>query len=394
MVKWEKLDDLCSKITDGSHYSPKSVEEGYFMPSVKDMTTNGFDYSSCKKISEDDYLSLIKTGCKPKINDVLVAKDGSMLKYVFPFLKEENIVVLSSIAILTPKTDVIDSRYLSFYLLRSDVKEQTIREFSSKGGVPRIILKNFKKIRIPIPSLSEQQQIVGFLDTFTASIDNLKEQIAQRRKQYEYYRDQLLDLEGKEGVEMKTLGEVCNIKGRIGFRGYTREDQVEKGEGVISLSPGNIENGQMVYNGCTYISWEKYEESPEIKIFNGDILFCKTGSTVGKVAMVKELPCEATINPQLVVLKNITIESQFLNYILGTYKIQSIVKRLAGVGSVPNISQEKLCNLEIQIPSLSEQQRIVSILDTFEASIQNLEAQLSQREKQYEYYRNKLLTFE
>ena len=193
---------------------------------------------------------------------------------------------------------------------------------------------------------------------------------------------------------MKTLGEVCEIRGRIGFRGYTRDDQVEKGEGVISLSPGNIDNGQMVYNGCTYITWEKYEESPEIKTFNGDILFCKTGSTVGKVAMVKELPCEATINPQLVVLKNITIDPKYLNYILGTYKIQTIVKRLAGIGSVPNISQEKLGNITIPVPSLQEQQRIVSILDTFEASIANLEAQLKQREKQYEYYRNKLLTFE
>ena len=235
---------------------------------------------------------------------------------------------------------------------------------------------------------------MGILDTFTASIENLKEQIAQRRKQYEYYRDQLLDLEGKEGVEMKTLGEICEIKGRIGFRGYTREDQVEEGEGVISLSPGNIENGQMVYKDCTYISWEKYNESPEIKTFNGDILFCKTGSTVGKVAMVKKLPCQATINPQLVVLKNVTTDSKFLNYILGTYKIQSIVKRLAGVGSVPNISQEKLSNLEILVPLQEKQERIVSILDTFEASIANLEAQLKEREKQYEYYRNELLTFE
>ena len=253
---------------------------------------------------------------------------------------------------------------------------------------------DIKRILIPIPSLSEQQRIVGILDTFTASIDNLKAQIAQRRKQYEFYRDQLLDLEGKEGVEMKTLGELCEIKGRIGFRGYTREDQVEKGEGVISLSPGNIENGQMIYNGCTYISWEKYEESPEIKTYNGDIIFCKTGSTVGKVAMVKELPCEATINPQLVVLKEITIDSKFLYYILGTYKLQSIVKRLAGVGSVPNISQEKLSNLEIPVPPPFDQHRIVSILDTFESSISNLEAQLKEREKQYEYYRNKLLTFE
>ena len=68
-----------------------------------------------------------------------------------------------------------------------------------------------KEIIIPIPSLSEQERIVGILDTFTASIDNLKAQIAQRRKQYEYYRDQLLDLEGKEGVEMKTLGRSWGI---------------------------------------------------------------------------------------------------------------------------------------------------------------------------------------
>ena len=110
--------------------------------------------------------------------------------------------------------------------------------------------------------------------------------------------------------------------------------------------------------------------------------------------MVEHLPYEATINPQLVVLKNVFINAKFLKYTLGTYRIQSEVKRLAGIGSVPNISQEKLGNLEILLPSLSEQQRIVSILDTFEASIQNLEAQLKEREKQYEYYRNKLLTFE
>ncbi len=262
------------------------------------------------------------------------------------------------------------------------------------GGHQRHWISKYSQFEVPVPSLEDQNRIVEKLDTFTSSIENLKEQIAQRRKQYEHYRDQLLDLEGKEGVEMKTLGEICNIKGRIGFRGYTREDQVLKGEGVISLSPGNIENGKMFYENCTYITWEKYEESPEIKTYNGDILFCKTGSTVGKVALVSNLPCEATINPQLVVLKNISVNSKFLKYILGTYKLQSIVKRLAGIGSVPNISQEKLNSLEIQLPSLSEQQRVVDILDKFEASIQNLEAQLSLREKQYEYYRNKLLTFE
>ena len=261
------------------------------------------------------------------------------------------------------------------------------------GGHQRHWISKYSQFEIPIPSLEEQVRIVGILDTFTSAIDNLKEQIAQRRKQYEYYRDQLLDLEGKPGVEMKTLGEVCEIKGRIGFRGYTREDQVEKGEGAISLSPGNIINGIIDYNSCTYITWKKYEESPEIMTFNGDIILCKTAS-VGKVAMVMNLPEKATINPQLVVLKNIKIANKYLYYLLSTFKIQAILKGLAGIGSVPNISQAKLADIKICITPSKEQQHIVSILDTFEASIQNLEAQLKERQKQYEYYRNKLLTFE
>ena len=194
-VETKMLGEICSKITDGSHFSPKSVENGYYMASVKDMTNNGFIFTDCKKISKEDYQSLIKTGCKPKVNDVLIAKDGSMLKYVFPVLNEEEIVVLSSIAILTPYTDMINSTYLSHYLKVEKIREKTIREYSSRGGVPRIILKNFKKVKILIPSLSEQQHIVSILNTFEASISNLEEQLALRQKQYEYYREKLLTFE-------------------------------------------------------------------------------------------------------------------------------------------------------------------------------------------------------
>ena len=194
-VEMMTLGEVCSKITDGSHFSPKSVEQGYYMPSVKDMTNSGFDFTDCKQISKEDYEDLINTGCKPKVDDVLIAKDGSMLKYVFPVIEEKEIVVLSSIAILTPRTDLIRSAYLSHYLKREKIKEKSIREFSSKGGVPRIILKNFKKICICVPSQVEQSRIVSVLDTFEASIQNLEAQLAQREKQYEYYRYKLLTFE-------------------------------------------------------------------------------------------------------------------------------------------------------------------------------------------------------
>ncbi len=194
-VEMKTLGEICTKITDGSHFSPQPVEQGYYMPSVKDMRSNGFDFSSCKQISKVDYENLVNNGCKPRINDVLVAKDGSMLKYVFPVIKEENIVVLSSIAILSPKHELINSKYLSYYLMQQKIKDKTIREFSSKGGVPRIILKNFKKFIVEYPSLSEQRRIVGILDVFEASIQNLEAQLAGREKQYDYYRNKLLTFE-------------------------------------------------------------------------------------------------------------------------------------------------------------------------------------------------------
>ncbi len=109
--------------------------------------------------------------------------------------------------------------------------------------------------------------------------------------------------------------------------------------------------------------------------------------------MIEDLPCEATINPQLVVLKNIQINSIYLKQYLASDKLQTKVKTLAGVGSVPNISQAKLGNLRIPVPPFAEQQDIANHLDTFESSIQNQEAQLELRQKQYEYYRNKLLSF-
>ena len=194
-------------------------------------------------------------------------------------------------------------------------------------------------------------------------------------------------------VEWKKLGEICDIKGRIGFRGYTREDQVEKGQGAISLSPGNITDDTLVYDSCTYITWEKYNESPEIMVNEGDIILCKTAS-VGKVARIKKLPEKATINPQLVVLKHFSINPQYIFYVLTDYPFQYRIKGLAGVGSVPNVSQAKLSQILIPIPSLSEQVRIVGILDTFTASIDNMKGQIAQRRKQFEFYRDQLLDLE
>lgn len=281
-------------------------------------------------------------------------------------------------------------KYL-YYILKSNI--QTFRDAASgMGSLPQISLGVTEEFEIPVPPLPVQEEIVRVLDTFT----ELQAELHKRKQQYNYYRDNLLAFEDKKDIQWKHLGDICDIKGRIGFRGYTREDQVKEGEGALSLSPSNIQDGQMDYSKGTYITWSKYDESPEIKTYNGDIIFCKTAS-VGKVAVVKNLPYKATINPQLVVLKNIQCSASFLAYVLETNSIQSKVISMAGVGSVPNISQKALSDIYIPIPSLYEQQRIVDILDMFNALANDLAAglpaEIEKRRLQYEYYRDKLLTF-
>lgn len=157
---------------------------------------------------------------------------------------------------------------------------------------------------------------------------------------------------------------VANIFGRIGFRGYTQDDLVNDGEGAISLSPSNLKSFRMSYDKRTYISWSKYEESPEIKIENGDILFVKTGSSYGKSCIVKGLPEKATINPQLIVFKNIKCNNKYLFYLLQTSIVDAQTQWHVTGGTIPTMSQDKIENFYLPYYEDDyEQQQIVHFLD-------------------------------
>lgn len=167
-----KLQDVCEKITDGSHHSPKSVEHGYLMASVKDMTYQNFDLSGCRRISIEDYQKLVANGCKPELNDVLIAKDGNtLLKYVFVNREERELVLLSSIAILRPNIRVLDPYYLRYYLANPKTKTLLLQGYSSGSAIPRVVLKDFKQLPIPLPTLDEQRAIADKLSILDEKIE-------------------------------------------------------------------------------------------------------------------------------------------------------------------------------------------------------------------------------
>lgn len=131
-------------------------------------------------------------------------------------------------------------------------------------------------------------------------------------RKYDSYKDSGIEWIGEipSHWETKRIRHIADIFGRIGYRGYTVEDIVFDESGAISLSPSNIENQKLTLESVTRITQEKYEESPEIMVFENDVVLVKTAS-VGKAAIVRPLNDLATINPQLVVFKNYRIDQTF-----------------------------------------------------------------------------------
>jgi type I restriction enzyme, S subunit len=194
---------------------------------------------------------------------------------------------------------------------------------------------------------------------------------------YPQYKDSGVQWLGEVPVhwETKPIKAVCQLFGRIGYRGYTTADIVNEGEGAITLSPSNMADGVVSVEKCTYISWEKYTESPEIMLQPGDIVMVKTGSTFGKVAYVSEVKLPTTINPQLVLFKGITCDSRFLFFILNADHIRALIDVNNTGSSIPTMTQESIGNFGFGLPPLPEQTQIAAFLDRETAKIDDLVAQ-------------------
>ncbi len=182
-TEWEvvALQDVCTRITDGAHKSPKSVDQGYPMASVKDMHDFGFNLEKCRQISQEDFENLVRNDSKVIANDILIAKDGSYLKHTFVVAKDLDVALLSSIAILRPG-EAIKPHFLAYCLKSRDVKER-MKQCVSGVAIPRIILKDFRQFKIILPPKEIQEkwnqlveQTVRMCWNLTNKNQNLKQQ--------------------------------------------------------------------------------------------------------------------------------------------------------------------------------------------------------------------------
>ena len=229
------IGDVCLLVTDGSHFSPKSVENGEPMVSVKDFTPYGFDFSSCRKISDTDYATLKKNGCVPEVEDILIGKDGARyFEDIIIYRQNERPALLSSIAILRCDKSKILPDYL-YYILRTPFFRKNVKDnYGSGSAIPRIILKDFKRMPICYPSIKHQKEIISILVALDQHImtnqkisDNLLAQAQMLYKQFFPYsvQDDLPD-----GWRIGTVGEIIEIHDskRIPLSGADRAKMEKK----------------------------------------------------------------------------------------------------------------------------------------------------------------------
>lgn len=261
---------------------------------------------------------------------------------------------------------------------------------------------DMKNIYVPRPDLSEQKAIADYLDKGCARIDGIvttQRQIIEKLKEYKKsviteavtcglnpdapMKDSGIEWIGNipEHWEVRKLNMLADVFGRIGFRGYTQNDLVAENEGAITLSPSNISDMFANYNKCSYLSWYKYNESPEIQIHNNDIIFVKTGSSYGKSCLITNLPKEATINPQLIVFKNLKIDPKLFLYMLQSESTEHQIQLIVVGGTIPTMSQEKIKKIVFVLPPMEEQREILYYLDQKCAEIDSV---IEKREKMIE----------
>jgi type I restriction enzyme S subunit len=347
-------------------------------------------------ISTVDVKSHIREELRPKMryakkNDVIIVGAGENnidIGVGVAYLGDDAVAVHDACYIFQHKENPV---YIS-YCLRTHEYHHGLKKYVSEGKICSVSADNIGKMIIPVPPLQVQREIVRILDSFTLLTAELTAELTARKKQYEYYRDELL--KPKADIPMVTLKEIATDI----YRGSgIKRDEVTQ-DGIPCVRYGEI---YTTYNTWfdTCVSHTHLENVSNPKYFeHGDVLFAITGESVDdiakSVAYVGNEKCLA--GGDIVVLKH-NQNPRYLAHVLATkqareQKSKGKVKSKVVHSNVPSIEQ-----ITIPLPSLEVQERYADVLDNFEKICNDLNiglpAEIEARQKQYEYYRDMLLTF-
>lgn len=335
---------------------------------------------------------LARTLKKVDTGDVVITNTSENLEDVgkaVVYLGVRQAVTGGHATIFKPSKNIL-GKYFAYFTQTSLFADQK-RIYAKGTKVIDVSATDMGKILIPIPTLKVQAEIVRILDAIAELIAELITEFTARKKQYNYYSDQLLTFDDRQ-VEWKTLGEVCDY---VDYRGKTPKKTTN---GVFLVTAKNIRMGYIDYKvSQEYIAEDEYNlvmrrGLPEI----GDVLIT-TEAPCGFVAQVDRKDIALAQRVIKYRSKNKLVQNSFLKHYLKGCQFQTKLLNAATGSTVKGIKGSKLHKLTIPIPPLNEQERIVAILDKFDALVnsitEGLPHEIELRQKQYEYYREMLFNF-
>ena len=378
---------LCQKITDGSHFSPQTQNEGKVYITVSNVYNDKVHVEEAAKISNQDFENLVANGCQPPVGAVLLSKDGTVGRTAI--VDNNDYVVLSSLGILCPSSHVL-SKYLK-YLLDSESLQAQMRLAMAGSALRRITITKINNLVGLLPSLPEQQRITNYLDEKCGEIDSLiglQEQMIEKLKAYKQSViteavTKGLDPNAKlvpsgidwigeipEGVKLVKLSMLTS---KIGSGSTPRGgSSIYVKDGIKFLRSQNVYCEGFDLSDVAYITEKIDEEMSGTRVRVGDVLLNITGGSIGRCYYVDESLGRANVNQHVSIVRPAKIETKYLKYYLQSDCGQLQIALLQTGGNREGLSAAALSQFTIIYPSKNEQQAIASYLDEKCADIDHL----------------------
>ena len=374
-VEWKKLGEVCEFINGFAFKSSLFSQNGEAVIRITNINSGKVIFDDLKYIKLDDYPELDRY--KVEKNDILVAMSGATTGKI-GYQYEDRIGYLNQrVGKFIPDKSIVNRRFLFHFLY--NIESELFSLATGSGAQPNLSSEAIKKINIPIPSLETQEKIVEILDKFTDYVTELQSELQLRTKQYTYYRDKLLsedylnkitkEMEEDRRLSIVQLEEIVTIK--------NGKDWKTLGEGNIPVYGSGGEMGVFV---------DKYSyDKPTV-------LIPRKGSIDNVFYLDKPFWNVDTIF--YTEIDDSKLIPKYFYYFIENYDLN----KLSENSTRPSLTQSSLNKLKFPIPPLSLQNKIVKVLDKFQILLADtkglLPEEIEKRQKQYEYYREKLLTFD
>lgn len=374
-VEWKKLGEVCEFINGFAFKSSLFSQSGEAVIRITNINSGKVTFDDLKYIKLDDYPELDRY--KVEKNNILVAMSGATTGKI-GYQYEDRIGYLNQrVGKFIPDESKVKRRFLFHFLY--NIESELFSLATGSGAQPNLSSEAIKKIDIPIPSLEIQERIVKILDKFTNYVTELQSELQSRTKQYTYYRDKLLseeylakvtkEMEEDRRLNIVQLEEVVTIK--------NGKDWKKLGQGNIPVYGSGGEMGVFV---------DKYSyDKPTV-------LIPRKGSIDNVFYLDKPFWNVDTIFHTEI--DGSKLIPKYFYYFIEHYDLN----KLSDNSTRPSLTQSTLNKLKIPLPPLSLQNKIVKVLDKFQILLSDTKGlipeEIEQRQKQYEYYREKLLTFD